>query len=67
MKLENYHKPTPYHLKVLGDLAIMLIPILTAAIPSAPIQENSKYWIMLGCNCSLVIFKFITKLYSDDK
>lgn len=65
MQLSNYNKPTPKHLKILGDLAIVLIPIITAALPSAPISENSKYWFMLGANCSLVVFKFITKLYSD--
>lgn len=46
--------------KLLGDFSILLIPILSAALPNMPVSEAARYWCGLSLNISLVGVKFWT-------
>lgn len=59
--LHNYSRPTPARWRIVGDLALLLIPAIDGIVASAPdISDANKYWIAAGCTVALIIVKFAT-------
>gem|GEM_PF-3311703 len=60
----RYFKPTPFHWRIVGDLAIVMIPVIDGIVAAAPnIDTDIKYWIAAGTSLTLVTLKFLTNLF----
>lgn len=65
--LRNYYSPTPKIYRQLGDLFLILIPVVQGGIANAPnFSDQNKYWTGFICTCILIIAKFVTNLFKDD-
>jgi hypothetical protein len=63
---EKYYSPTPKNLRILGDLFLILIPVVQTTIGAAPnLDEVTKYWIGAACTLGLVMAKFTTNLFTE--
>lgn len=49
--------------RLIGDFALLMIPVLVPIISNAPLSDNSKYWLNAILTIALVTAKFITKLW----
>lgn len=45
----------------IGDLALILIPVIHTGLASAPISDHAKFWVGFVCDVTLVGFKFWSK------
>lgn len=64
--LKNFYQPTPKNFRVLGDMFLVLIPVVTTIIASAPnMASDKKYWWNAGCSIVLVLAKFATNLAKE--
>lgn len=64
-KLEKtrYFSPTPIDWRIVGDVCLILIPIVDGIIAAAPdLSEGKRYWLAAGLNIALVVVKFLTNL-----
>lgn len=62
LKSRYYKKKTNATAAALGDLAILLIPVIQVAIQTAPEMNPSlQHWLQTGVACVLIIFKFALK------
>jgi hypothetical protein len=63
-KMNSHYKGQ--NARVIGDLALVLIPVLEAVVSNAPnIGDEGKYWLSSLLTTSLVLCKFITKLWQE--
>lgn len=62
----NYYSPTPKRWRIIGDVALLLIPVVSVAISEAPeMNDVVKYWLSQGCTIALVLVKFLTNFKHD--
>lgn len=53
--------------RVIGDLALVMIPVFQTIISSAPgVNDHVKYWIGAILTTALVLVKFISKLWQSN-
>lgn len=62
---ENYHKKTPVILKKIADILLATILVVDPLMISIP-DFAGKEWVVWGWNAFTVIFKFITKMITDE-
>jgi len=65
LAVENYYKKTPTFWKRIGDAALLGIPLISTAIVTSPLGDNTKMWAMFICNILLAAVKMITKFIGD--
>jgi len=66
LKLSNWSKPSEKKLKMIADAALYSLPLLNVGIMSLPISLDIKAWLTFGLTCLTVVFKFISKLTSQE-
>jgi hypothetical protein len=67
-KTKYYTQKTNIKATMLGDLAILLIPVMIAAVEGAPdLPHLAQYWIMQSLAIALVVLKFVSKLWKEDE
>lgn len=63
MKQSKYFKPTPKKWRIIGDLSLLLIPVVSVSISQAPdMSEVVRFWLSQGCSWLLIGVKFLTNL-----
>lgn len=59
----RFYSPTPPKWRMLGDMFLLLIPVIDGIIAAAPdLEESKKYWLAAGLNLALVGLKFLTNI-----
>lgn len=68
-KLKNYYdKKTKMWASVVGDLFLVLIPIVGTLIQEAPnLSEAQKYWWAGAFTTSSIALKFLLKLIKNEE
>ena len=66
-KLANYSKSTPKRWQVVGDLALVLIPVLLTVVESSPLSAEVQSTVMFWMSSVLAVVKVLTQFFSDDK
>jgi hypothetical protein len=61
----NYHKRTPVTLKKIADILLATILVVDPLMISIP-DFAGKEWVVWGWNAFAVLFKFITKMVTDE-
>jgi len=64
--LANYHKPTPFWLKILADCLIGSIVVLDPIFLAIP-DFAGKEWFLFGWNVFCALFKLVSKTITDAK
>lgn len=66
--IDNYKHPTPARFRKIGDLCLVVMPVIQSGIMSAPdLGDSAKYWLMLAVSVVMVTAKFITNMFKDDQ
>lgn len=66
MKQSRYYKPTPKKWRIIGDLALLLVPVISVSVSQAPgLSEVVKFWLVQGCSWVLIGVKFLTNLTTE--
>ena len=67
LALENYHKETPKIWKIIGDVFLYSIPIITTSMMAIPgsIDPAIREWIIWGWSLLSSLIKIITKYISE--
>lgn len=53
--------------RIIGDLALILIPVLQTIVNNAPdVSDHVKYWMISFLTSALVVVKFASKLWQSD-
>lgn len=61
MKRANYWQPTPVKWRMVGDFALILVPVIQGGLLGAPgLTDNGKYWISFISTVVLTAVKFWT-------
>jgi len=66
-KLANYSKSTPKKWQVIGDLALVLIPVLIGIIETSPIKPDMQTTVIFWMSSILAVVKVLTQFFSNDK
>ncbi len=66
-KLKNYSKTTPKKWQVIGDLALILIPVLITIIQESPLAVEVQSTVMFFMSSALAIVKVLTQFFSSDE
>lgn len=61
---KNYYVKTPEKLKLVADIALALIPIITSAEMTSP-EFPGKAWVFWGLITFLSLFKLVSKFVAD--
>lgn len=63
-----YSRKTQVWASALGDMALIMIPIVTKLIEDAPnLNDSQKYWWAGICTISGIASKFILKLFKENE
>ncbi len=62
-KVSNYSKSTPKKWQVLGDLALVLIPVLLTIVEQSPLSPENKTMVIFGMSSSLAVIKVLTQFF----
>lgn len=63
-----YSRKTQVWASVLGDMALVMIPIVTKLIEDAPnLTDAQKYWWSGVCTITGIAAKFILKLFKENE
>lgn len=66
LKTKYYKKKTTVVASALGDLAVLLIPVMIATVEGAPnLPHSVQYWTMQIMSIVLVILKFASKFWKE--
>ena len=66
LKLNNFNKPSNKKWKLIADVALYSLPLLTSVVITAPISDNMQKWILVALNVLIVGFKTLSKFTSDE-
>lgn len=64
-KIDNWKKPTPCKIKLIGDMCVYTLPMWQGLIVGSPFSDNTKLWLNFIIGAMLIIAKAITKLFSE--
>ena len=67
MKLSNYSKSTPKPVQLVGDLALLLIPVLITIVESSPLAQDQQTTVMFWMSSVLAVVKVLTQFFSREK
>lgn len=63
--MKKYWEPTPRHLRKLGDSILIASVGLQGLMTSAPVDGDTKQWLVLGIGALGVVGKIMTNFFSD--
>lgn len=63
-KASNYGKETPKGWMVVGDISIVILPVILGIIQSAPFESDVKNYLTWGVASVLSLIKVITQFFS---
>lgn len=66
-KLANYSKSTPKKWQVVGDLALVLIPVLITIVESSPLEPDTQTSVMFWMSSLLAVVKVLTQFFGKDQ
>ena len=67
MKLSNYSKSTPKPVQIVGDLALVLIPVLITIVESSPLVDDQQTTVIFWMSSVLAIVKVLTQFFSNEE
>jgi hypothetical protein len=56
---KHYESPA----RAVGDLSLLLIPVMMPIVANAPLSDDAKYWANAAFTVALITLKFISKLW----
>ena len=62
-KLSNYSESTPKKWQVIGDLALLLIPVLITIVEQSPLAPESQTLVMFWMSSALAVVKVLTQFF----
>lgn len=65
-KLSNYSKSTPKVWQVIGDLAIVLIPVLMTVVEQSSLAPEVQTTVMFYMSSILAIIKVVTQFFGNE-
>ena len=66
-KLANYSKSTPKKWQVIGDLALVLIPVLIGVAEASPMSPEGQSIVIFWMSSVLAVTKVVTQFFSAEK
>lgn len=64
--IQNLQKPDNKKWKLIADIALYSLPLLTGVVVTIPVSDNIQKWILVVFNVLIVGFKTISKFTSDE-
>ncbi len=66
-KLSNYGKNTPGKWQVIGDLALVLIPVLIGVVQNSPLEVEVQTNVIFYMSSILAVIKVLTQFFTQDE
>ena len=66
-KLSNYNKKTPAKWQVVGDLALVLIPVIIGIIDNAPLTAELQGNLIFWLSSLMAIVKILTQFFGHNE
>lgn len=64
--IQNLQKPDNKKWKLIADIALYSLPLLTGVVVTIPVSDNIQKWILVVFNVLIVGFKTISKFTSEE-
>ena len=65
-KISNIKKKTHKKWKMIADIALYALPLLTGIVTQMPVSDSLQKWILVILNVSIVAFKALSKFTTDE-
>lgn len=65
--IANLKKPDNKKWKLVADIALYSLPLLTGIVVTVPVSDNMQKWILVTLNVLIVGFKTVSKFTSEDE
>lgn len=59
-KIANHYQSAA---RVVGDLSLVLIPVMMPFVANSPISADAKYWANAFFTVALITVKFVSKIW----
>ena len=66
-KLTNYSKSTPRKWQVIGDLSLILIPVLIGIVEASPLAAEAQTTVIFWMSSVLAVVKILTQFYNGEQ
>jgi len=64
--LNNWNKPSNKKLKLIADIMLYSLPLMSGVVIQMPITDTQQKWVLVGINLCVIVFKAITKFTSEN-
>lgn len=64
--IQNLKKPDNKKWKLIADVALYSLPLLTGVVVTIPVSDNIQKWILVLLNVLIIGFKTISKFTSEE-
>ncbi len=65
--LKNYQKSTPAKWQVIGDLALVLIPVLITLVDQSPLSPELQTTVVFWMSAVLALVKVLTQFFNNEQ
>lgn len=65
--IQNLNKPDNKKWKLIADIALYSLPLLTGIVVTAPISDNMQKWVLVLLNVLIIGFKTVSKFTTEDE
>ncbi len=62
-KLSNYSKSTPKKWQMLGDLSLLMIPVLMTIVEQSPLSQEVQTNVVFWMGSALAVVKVLTQFF----